>query len=90
MPKGKEVTQEVIVTVAAGRSIKILSAESTDESVIAQLESVPDSEGKKVRLTATHKGDGKFGYRLESIIVKTSSYLTPELSVYVIIRNFNR
>lgn len=90
VPKGKEVTQEVIVTVAAGRSIKILSAESTDESVIAKLESVPDSQGKKVKLTATHKGDGKFGYRLESIVVKTSSYLTPELSIYVIIRNFNR
>jgi hypothetical protein len=90
VPKGTEVTKEVIITVAAERSIKILSAESTDESVIVKLEPVPDSEGKKVKLIATQKADGKIGYHMERIIVKTTSYLTPELSIYLLIRNFNR
>ena len=90
VPKGKEVTKEVIITVVAERSIKILSAESTEESVIVKLEAVPDSEGKKVKLIATQKAGGKIGYHLESIIVKTTSYLTPELSIYLMIRNFNR
>jgi hypothetical protein len=90
VPKGREVTKEVIITIAAERSIKILSAESTDESVTAKLEPVPDSEGKKVKLIATQKGDGKIGYRLERVVVKTTSYLTPELAIYLVIRNFNR
>lgn len=90
VPKGKEVTSEIIITVVAGGSIRILGAESSDKSVTVKLEPVPGSDGKRVKLIATHKGDGKIGYRLESIIVKTSSYLTPELSIYVAIRNFNR
>lgn len=90
VPKGVEVTKEVIITVAAERSIKILSAESTDESVIVKLEPLPDTEGKKVKLIATQKGDGKIGYRSGTIIIKTTSYLTPELSIYLVFRNFNR
>ena len=90
VPKGKEVTKEVILAVPAEKFIKILSAESTDESVVVRLEPEPDSEGKKVKLSATHKGDGKFGYRLETITVKTTSNITPELSIYIVIRNFNR
>jgi hypothetical protein len=90
VPKGTEVTKEVIITVWAENAIKILSAESTDESVIVKLEPMPDSEGKKAKLLATQKSDGKIGYRLERVIVKTTSYLTPELSIYLIIRNFNR
>jgi hypothetical protein len=90
VPKGKEVTKEVIITVPAGRSIKVLSAESTDESMIVKLEPVPNSAGKKVRLIATQKADGKIGYYFERIVVKTTSYLAPELTIYLIIRNFNR
>jgi hypothetical protein len=90
VPKGEEVAKEIIVTIPAERSIKILSVESTDESVAVRLEPVPGSEGKKVKLIATQKGDGKIGYRMERIIVKTTSYITPELSIYLLIRNFNR
>jgi hypothetical protein len=90
VPKGEEVTKEVILTIAAERSIKILSAESSDESVTVRLEPVPGSDGKKVKLIATHRSDGKIGYRFESITIKTTSYVTPELSIYLIIRNFNR
>jgi hypothetical protein len=90
VPDGEKVTKEIILTVAAERSIQILSAESGDETVIAKLEPVSGSDGKKVKLMATHQSDGKIGYRFESITIKTTSYLTPELSIYVIIRNFNR
>jgi hypothetical protein len=90
VPKGKEVTEEIIITVPAEKSIKILSAESSDESVKVRLEPVPESKEKKVKLIATYRTDGKIGYRLGNITVKTTSYLTPELSINLIIRNFNR
>jgi hypothetical protein len=90
VPKGEEVTKEIIITVPAERTIKILSADSTDESITVKLEPVQDSNGRKVRLIATQKAGGKTGYRSGSIIVKTTSYLTPEFSVYFVIRNFSR
>jgi len=88
IPKGRQATKEVILTVAPEKAIRILSAESTDESVSVKLEPVPDSNDKQVKLIATHKSDGKIGYRAESIIVKTTSYVTPELTIYLLIRNF--
>jgi hypothetical protein len=90
VPKGKEVTEEIIITIPAEKSIKILSAESSDDSVKVKLEPVPESKEKKVKLIATYRTDGKIGYRLGNITVKTTSYLTPELSINLIIRNFNR
>lgn len=90
VPKGKEVTAEVIITIPKDKSIKILSAESSDESVSVRLEPVPDSDGKQVMLIASYKADAKTGYRLGDITVKTTSYLTPELSIHLIIRNFSR
>ena len=90
VPNRKEVTKEIIITIPAERSIKILSAESSDESVAVKVEPVPESNGKRIKLTATQKPDGKTGYRSGTIIVKTTSPTTPELSIYFIIRNFNR
>jgi len=91
VPKGKEeVVKEVLISIPAEKSIKILSAESTEESITVKLEPVPDSDGKKVKLIATQKAGGETGYHMESVIVKTTSYLTPELSIYLIIRNFSR
>ena len=90
VPEGEQVTREVMLTVMAEKSVQILDAEASDERVVAKLEPVPDSGGKKVRLTATYTGDGKIGYRSESITVKTTSTISPELSIYLIIRNFNR
>ncbi len=90
VPDGGEVTKEVIITLPAEKSIKVLSAESTEESVTVKLEPVPDSDGKKIRLIATQRPGGKIGYHLEKITVKTTSRLTPELSIYLMIRNFNR
>jgi hypothetical protein len=61
VPKGKEVIEEVLITVPAEKSIKILSAESSEESVTVKLEPVPDSEGKTVKLIATYRAEGKTG-----------------------------
>lgn len=88
--EGEQVTQEVMLTVMAEKSIRILSAESSEEDVAVKLESIPGSGGKKVKLIASHKGEGKTGYRSGSITVKTDSTITPELSIYLYIRNFNR
>ncbi|MBN2243934.1 MAG: DUF1573 domain-containing protein [Acidobacteria bacterium] len=90
VPEGELAAREVTLTVAAGKSIEILSARSSEDGVAVKLEPVPESGGKTVRLIATHKGDGKFGYRTGSITVKTTSTLTPELSIYLFIRNLNR
>ena len=90
LPKGEEVTEEVILSIPEGISTRILSAESSDESVSVRLEPVPESDGKQIKLIATCKADGKTGYRLGDITVKTTSHLTPELTIHFIIRNFNR
>jgi hypothetical protein len=90
VPEGEQVAREVILTVMTEKTIRILSAESSEKSVVVKLESLPDSGGKKVKLTATYKGDGKIGYRSGSITVKTTSTITPELSIYLFIRNLNR
>lgn len=90
-PQGNgEASKEVLITIPAERSIRILSARSTEESVTVKLEPVPESDGKKIRLIATQKAGGKTGYRMERIDIQTTSHLTPELSIYLIIRNFNR
>ena len=90
VPEGEQVAREVILTVMAEKTIEILSAESSEKSVVVKLEPLPGSGGKKVKLTATHKGDGKIGYRSGSITVKTTSTITPELLIYLFIRNLNR
>jgi hypothetical protein len=90
-PQGnEEVSKEILISIPAERSIRILSAESTEESVKVRLEPVPESDGKKIRVIATQKAGGKTGYRMERIDIKTTSYLTPELAIYLIIRNFTR
>ena len=91
LPEGEQVVQEVMLTVMTEKPIEILSAESSEEDVIVKLEPVPGTGGNKVKLIATKKkGGGKTGYRSGSIIVKTTSTITPELSIYVMIRDFNR
>ena len=88
--EGEQVTREVMLTIMAKKSIEILSAESSEEDVAVKMEPIPGSGGNKVKLIATHKGGGKTGYRSGSITVKTTSAITPELSIYLFIRNFNR
>jgi hypothetical protein len=81
-PEGKEVRREIIITLPAQKSIRILSAESTDPNVIVQIEPVTGSNNKKWKLTAIQKANAKPGYHFGKIIVKTSSPHTPNISIY--------
>ena len=83
MPKGKEATRELIITVADGKEAKPLSAETTDQSVSVKLEPMAGSSGKKFKLNVTQKSDAKEGYHYGVILVKTNSPLTPELKIPV-------
>jgi hypothetical protein len=83
VPAAQEVVKEVILTVARGKSIRILSALSKIPAITAKLDSVPGSNGKKWRLIAMHKANTKPGAFSGPIVVKTDSRLTPEFSVYV-------
>lgn len=82
-PPGKEVAKELLITIPPDRSVKVLSAESTDQYVTVKLEPVSGSGGKKTRLIATQKSDTKPGYHFGVVVIKTSSTLTPELKIPV-------
>jgi hypothetical protein len=81
-PRGREVRKEVILTIPAGKPIKILSAESSDPQVSVKLEPVPGSNGQKWKLIAIQKADAKPGYHFGEIVVRTSSRLTSKISIY--------
>jgi hypothetical protein len=81
-PVGREVRKEVILTILAGKPIKILSAESNDPKVSVKLEPVPGSNGQKWKLIAIQKADAKPGYHFGEIIVRTNSRLTSKISIY--------
>ena len=83
VPPGKEVVKELLITIPPEKSVKVLSAESTDQYVAVKLEPVAGSNGKQVKLTATQKADTKPGYHFGMVVVKTSSALTPELKIPV-------
>jgi hypothetical protein len=83
VPKGKEATKELIITVADGKEAKPLSAETTDQSVSVKLEPMAGSGGKKFKLNVTQRSDAKDGYHYGVILVKTSSSLSPELKIPV-------
>ena len=82
-PKGKEVSKELLITIAADRDLKLTHVESTDEDVAARLEPVPDSNGKKIRLIVTMKPGAREGFHSGTIVIKTSSTRNPELRVRV-------
>ena len=83
VPPGKEIVKEVLITIPPEKSVKVLSAESTDQYVTVKLEPVPGSAGRKTRLIATQKSDTKPGYHFGAVVIKTSSTLTPELRIPV-------
>ena len=81
--KDREASKEIFITIAADRQIKLLSVESTEASFSPRLESVPESAGKKTKLVVQMKPDAKDGYHFGSLVIKTSSPLTPELKIPV-------
>jgi len=82
VPAGKEASKQVILTIPASKSIKVLSAVSKDPNVAVRLEPIAGSNGKKYKLTATRKANVKPGYHFGQIIVKTDSRLTPQVTIY--------
>jgi len=83
VPKGTEVTKEILITIPPDKPVKVLNAESTDQNVTVRIEPQPDSNGKKVKLVAVQKANAKDGYHFGTIIIKTTSTLTPELRISV-------
>ena len=81
-PRGMEARREVILTIPAGKSIKILSAETNDPKVSVKLEPAPGSNGQKWKLIAIQKADAKPGYHFGEIVLRTSSRFTPKISIY--------
>ena len=79
---GKAAVREVILTIPESKPIKILSVASKDPSVDVRVESIPGSNGKKMRLSATQKADAKPGYHFGAILIKTTSRRTPEFAIF--------
>ena len=83
-PKGKELSKDLIITIAAEKDLKLTGAESSDADIVARLEPVPDSNGKKIKLVVTMKPEAKEGYHRGTVVVKTSSLRNPELKIMVL------
>jgi hypothetical protein len=82
VPKGKEVRREILLTIPPGKSIRILNAETTDQRVAVKLEPVPGVDSRKWKLVAIQKADAKPGDHFGEIVVKTSSSLTPTITIF--------
>ncbi len=83
IPRGKEESRSIVITIPADRAVKLVSAESTDTVFAARLEPVDASDAKKIKLVATMKADAKEVYHFGTLVVKTTSPLTPELKIPV-------
>jgi hypothetical protein len=83
VPKGEEVRKEITLTIPPDKAIRILSAVSTNRNVTVELETVPDTDGKKLRLILTQVPIAKEGYHFGSIVIKTTSSLNPQLMIPV-------
>lgn len=82
VPCGKEARKEVILTLPAGKSIKILRVDTTDLRVAVKLEPVPGSGERKWKLVAVQKADAKPGFHFGEIVVRTTSKLNPKITIY--------
>jgi len=81
-PRGKEVRREILLTIPAGRYVRPLGAETTDRRIAVNLEPVTGSNSQKWRLIAVRKADVKPGDLYGEIRIKTSSRLTPMITIY--------
>ena len=83
VPRGKEVTKEILVTIPPDQAVQLVSATTTDENVTVKLEPVAGSGGKKVRIIAVQKPTAPEGYHFGNLVIKTTSKLKPELRISV-------
>ena len=81
-PKGKEIRREILLSIPAGKSVRLLRAESTDRRVVVRLEPVQGSDSRKWKLIAIRKADAKPGDYYGEIRIITSSRLTPTITLY--------
>jgi hypothetical protein len=81
VPRGQEVTKEIIITVQAPKPVSLLAVESNDPEVTARIEPVSNSEGKKYKLIAVQKADAKEGYHFGTFTIKTTSKTKPILRI---------
>jgi len=83
-PKGKELSKDLIIIIAAEKDLKLTGAESSDAEIAARLEPVPDSNGKRIKLIVTLRPEAKSGYHSGTVVIKTSSVRNPELKIMVL------
>ena len=82
-PKGKEVSKELLITIAAEKNLRLTGAESSDGDIAVRLEPVPESNGKKIKLIVIMKPGAREGFHSGTIVIKTSSTRNPELRIMV-------
>jgi hypothetical protein len=80
-PRGEEITREVLVEIAPDKPIRLTGAASTNDSVMARLETEPDGGDKKIRVIATLKVTAPEGQHQGFVLVNTSSTLKPQLKI---------
>jgi hypothetical protein len=81
-PRGKAIRQEIILTIPAEKQVRILGVETKDPSVSVTLEPVPGPNAMKWRLVAIQKADAKPGYHFGEIVIKTTSRISPTITIY--------
>jgi hypothetical protein len=82
-PRGKEITREVLIEITPDKPIRLSGVTSTDDSVTARLETVPDSGELKIKVIATLKATAREGQHQGFVLVNTSSALKPQLKIPV-------
>ena len=83
VPRGHEVTKEILVTIPPNKSSKLLDASSTDANVTVKLAPVAGSNGKQFKVIALQKADAAEGFHNGAIVIKTTSPVKPELKIPV-------
>jgi hypothetical protein len=78
-PAGQEVTKDLIAEIAPERAVKILGATSTDPNVTVRLETLSDSNGKKVKVVVVQKPTTAAGMHSGEVVLQTNSQLKPEV-----------
>jgi hypothetical protein len=83
VPRGQEVTKEILITIPPNKPSRLLDASSTDASVTVKLEPVAGSNGKQFKVIALQKADTAEGFHNGTIVIKTTSTVKPELKIPV-------
>jgi len=83
VPRGHEVTKEILITIPPNKSHKLLEASSTDADVTVKMEPVAGSNGKQFKVIVVQKAGAAEGFHNGTLVVKTTSAVRPELKISV-------